>query len=157
MVNNPTFYKFKAVGISANQLGHKHRYLIILNSLEKCLQNGYKEMDGGVTYCLNPKFISCPSDASFEEDEEGCLSILSKKARVSRPSSILASYFTLEGQAVTRKFEGDHARIFLHELDHLDGILMTDSSRGSEVYENTEFKDWQDRQRVRQKYNFLKD
>ena len=58
MVNNQTLYKYQAVGISANQLGYSKRFLIILDSLDACLTLGYKEESKGVSYCLNPSFVS---------------------------------------------------------------------------------------------------
>lgn len=58
--------------------------------------------------------------------EEGCLSIPGRRMTVSRPSDVDVEYTDLAGARVRRKFGGMQARVFQHELDHLNGVLITD-------------------------------
>lgn len=74
---------------------------------------------------------------------EGCLSIPHLWGPVPRWEWIEASFDVLDGQSLTRKIErffGYGARVFQHELDHLDGILFTDHSLQYDlpVYQQTE-------------------
>lgn len=60
------------------------------------------------------------------EMEEGCLSLPGRRLPVTRPSDIRVSYTDLQGNRVTRDLGGMPARIVQHEIDHLDGVLITD-------------------------------
>jgi len=55
---------------------------------------------------------------------EGCLSVKGKRALVSRHQSIYVQYLDEQGQAHQQTFTDFLARIFQHELDHLDGITF---------------------------------
>jgi peptide deformylase len=57
---------------------------------------------------------------------EGCLSVPGVRGLVPRHQSIEVTYFTANGEFVQRKLTDFIARIFQHELDHLDGILFPD-------------------------------
>lgn len=57
---------------------------------------------------------------------EGCLSLPDYSALVRRKARIEVAYFTPEGEAVWDQLQGLSAAIFQHELDHLDGLLITD-------------------------------
>jgi peptide deformylase len=58
--------------------------------------------------------------------EEGCLSIPDVFARVVRPAEIVVSYQNELGEEEKQNLDGLTARVFQHELDHLDGILFID-------------------------------
>ena len=70
---------------------------------------------------VNPT-ISVLGDA-LEDDWEGCLSLPGLRGVVPRPARIRYSGFTIEGEPLERTAEGYHARVVLHEADHLDGVL----------------------------------
>jgi peptide deformylase len=46
--------------------------------------------------------------------------------RVRRPSWIQAKYTNKDGQVVEERFEGLTARCYLHELDHMNGVVFTE-------------------------------
>ena len=73
------------------------------------------------TVLVNPT-ISVLGDA-LEDDWEGCLSLPGLRGVVPRPARIRYSGFTIEGEPLERTAEGYHARVVLHEADHLDGVL----------------------------------
>lgn len=59
-------------------------------------------------------------------DNEGCLSVEGFRGLVERPESIDLEYFDRNGKKCSLHAEGYLARAFLHEIDHLDGILFAD-------------------------------
>jgi len=73
---------------------------------------------------VNPKFIW--KSEELEEDSEVCLSIPGLEVPVFRPSEVRIKYQTLEGIEQEETMAGIKARIFQHEMDHLEGIVMTD-------------------------------
>ncbi len=60
------------------------------------------------------------------EDIEGCLSVPNLRGKVDRPEKIKVKYINQSGEEVTIDAEGYIARVFCHEIDHLNGILYTD-------------------------------
>jgi peptide deformylase len=76
------------------------------------------------TAMINPQII----DRSIEviQGWEGCLSVPDLRGLVSRHQSIEVIYLTKYGELVQQELTGFVARIFQHELDHLDGILFPD-------------------------------
>jgi len=78
--------------------------------------------------CINPE-VTEKSNKQIEM-EEGCLSIQSPDgpvfAPLARSETITATWKTLDGKTERRKLSGVSARAFLHELDHLNGILFID-------------------------------
>ncbi len=65
-------------------------------------------------------------DDLTEPGWEGCLSIPELRGIVPRTRRIRWSGFTPEGTRLTEEADGYAARIFQHELDHLDGVLYLD-------------------------------
>jgi len=82
-------------------------------------------------FCVDPKIIRGGGSTTIEE--EGCLSIPGKYFLVERPTWIKVAYNTLSGNKIESKLTGFEARVFQHEYDHLDGILIMD--RGKLVME----------------------
>ena len=101
------------LGISANQLGYKYRVFAMRGETKK---------DSIV--CFNPEI----KDFSPEMNtmEEGCLSLPDVFARVVRPAHVAISYLDKDGKEEGQLASGMTARVFQHELDHLDGILFVD-------------------------------
>lgn len=94
------------VGLSANQLGLPYR-CFIMNADE-------------LIPCFNPKVVDYSSKMVYLE--EGCLSFPGLYVKIKRPQRIKVRYTEPNGNVVTRVFEGMSARVFQHELDHLNGI-----------------------------------
>ncbi len=61
-----------------------------------------------------------------EEGWEGCLSIPGIRGLVPRAVSLKVRYLTVSGESLILDLEGFPARIFQHELDHLDGLVFLD-------------------------------
>ena len=58
--------------------------------------------------------------------EEGCLSVPDIREKVARPCRVTVRGLDLEGRPVEIEGEDMLARVFCHEVDHLDGILFID-------------------------------
>lgn len=74
------------------------------------------------------------SEEGSVEEVEGCLSVPNMAGTVERPETITVVYTNEKGERVKMKPNGYLARVFCHEIDHLDGILYTDKAK--EVHEN---------------------
>jgi peptide deformylase len=100
----------KGIGLSANQCGFKHRVFV---------------MGAGDEYVafFNPKVISLSDEMVLME--EGCLSYPLLSLRISRPKEIMVEYQDFNGELRNTKLVGISARCFLHELDHMNGIVYT--------------------------------
>lgn len=108
-------YQSKGVGLAANQVDLPIRMFVA---------NPTGEKGSGEEYViLNPE-VDRPKGS--QAAEEGCLSLPGVHGEVVRPKSIRLSAFDIKGNPIDATFEGFLARIFLHEIDHLDGTLFFD-------------------------------
>ncbi len=73
---------------------------------------------------VNPEVME--QAEAVEKGWEGCLSIPGIRGEVPRPTQVRVRYQTLEGATVEKEFDGFVARVFLHENDHLHGIVFLD-------------------------------
>ena len=73
---------------------------------------------------INPRIIN--KSEEIEEDWEGCLSIPGIRGFVPRNKEIEVNYLDREGKEKIETMSNFLARIFQHELDHLDGIVFLD-------------------------------
>ncbi|NIV04571.1 MAG: peptide deformylase [Calditrichae bacterium] len=105
----------EGIGLAGPQVNELKRIFVIdLSLIEADLSPGA---------FVNPKILSTESTDTMEE---GCLSIPDVRADVIRPYKIDVEYQTLEGKTVRETMEGLLARVFQHELDHLNGVLFID-------------------------------
>ena len=75
---------------------------------------------------FNPRIVTVDDTVSPDEGEEGCLSFPNLWLKVKRPKNITVEYFDKTGKSCIIELTGIDARCFLHELDHLNGIVFTD-------------------------------
>lgn len=76
---------------------------------------------------VNPEFVQ--QDGAQVEDE-GCLSLPGFFARVERSAHVVLKGFDRDGTPVHLEGEGLRARVFQHEMDHLDGTLFVNRLQG---------------------------
>lgn len=96
-------------GLSANQIGVVKRVFVY-------------EREGEFEACINPRIISASEEV--EEDVEGCLSLPGAVMPVPRHLTLELEYRDLRGEVQRIQAEGWVARVFQHEIDHLDGKLI---------------------------------
>lgn len=109
------------VGIAAPQVFQPIRLFILASHPNPRYPNAPKMKP---TAIINPKIIS--KSNKLIKDWEGCLSIPGIRALVPRSSNIKVRYQNRDGIQHTKIFKGFIARIFLHEHDHLEGIMFLD-------------------------------
>jgi peptide deformylase len=73
---------------------------------------------------INPTVLDASTDMIL--DWEGCLSFPEVFVKINRPSWIVAEFFDETGEKQVGKIEGYDARCYLHESDHLNGIVYKD-------------------------------
>ena len=71
---------------------------------------------------INPRYEALGNDT--EDDWEGCLSVPNLFGLIPRYQRIQYWGFDLDGQPLSGQLDGFLARVFQHEVDHLDGILF---------------------------------
>jgi peptide deformylase len=86
----------------------------------------------------NPKIIS--KSVGTKIDEEGCLSFPDIYGKVRRYNEINIEYQNLNGALIKKKFNGQKAKIFQHELDHLDKVLFIDRLGKKDLRDNEKNK-----------------
>ncbi len=111
----------EGVGIAAPQVYRTERIFIVASKPNKRYP---KAPDMDPTAMINPEIL-WKSDET-EKDWEGCLSIPGIRGKVPRPTKIGVRYVTREEETVETEFEDFVARVFQHELDHLDGVVFLD-------------------------------
>lgn len=98
------------VGLAANQIGVARRVIVWEH-----------EEDSGAL--ANPQIVD---RGGRVEDEEGCLSLPGLRYPVVRAQWVRVEGFDDRGEMVRLEAEDLVARIFQHEIDHLDGVLFID-------------------------------
>lgn len=100
----------QGVGLAAPQVGVLRRIAVIEYGEQ------YFEI-------INPKITKQSGEAV---EEEGCLSVVGIRGTVKRPEFITVEYTDRNGEACKLEAQGILARVFCHEIDHLEGILFVD-------------------------------
>ena len=114
-----TMYAAPGVGLAAPQIGVPLRVFVSDPSAGRDA--------GDLTVMINPELVE---HDGVQTEPEGCLSVPGFEAPVPRPLRAVVRGLDRDGR--TREVEGRGllARIFQHELDHLDGSLFIDRLRG---------------------------
>lgn len=113
-------YEADGIGLAANQIN------LDMNLFVSHVPS--EDDEGEPKVFVNSKMISSNGESSYAE---GCLSIPGVQLDVIRPEIITLDYQDIEGETHTETFSGLFARAIQHELDHLNGKLITD--RVSEI------------------------
>ncbi len=111
--------KANGIGLSANQIG------LDLNVFVAEVPDG----DGGTKFyaVFNPKFEKLSEEKVLFE--EGCLSVPGTYGEVERPERVVLAGFDKNGKPAKIKAWGLLARVFQHEMDHLQGKLFIDRTK----------------------------
>ncbi|MCS7172292.1 MAG: peptide deformylase [Armatimonadetes bacterium] len=106
----------RGVGLAGPQVGLPHRIVVV-------------EYGGKLYQLADPELVRMEGE---EWGREGCLSIPGVTVDLRRASRVVVRAKNRRGRGVTIEAEGWLARIFQHEVDHLDGILITDRAERPE-------------------------
>ena len=116
-----TVIEVNGVGLAAPQVDRSLRIFVMSSHPNPRYPDAPEEEPREI---INPEIISSSEDT--EEDWEGCLSIPGIRGFVPRHREIEVRYYDRLGAEKTGKMKDFLARIFQHELDHLDGIVFLD-------------------------------
>lgn len=105
-----TMYAAPGVGLAAPQVGVQKRVFVY-------------DVGDGPQVVLNPRIVESDGEWVFEE---GCLSVPGLSWEIVRPKQVHLVGVDLDGQEVSVEADELTARVFQHELDHLDGTLLVD-------------------------------
>ena len=78
---------------------------------------------------VNPEIIESDGEWLFDE---GCLSIPGLYVEMLRPKQVLVRGVSLDGEIIEIEADELEARMFQHEIDHLNGVLMFDRLEGDQ-------------------------
>ncbi len=104
------YHHGNGAGLAACQVGILKRLVVI-------------DMGDGLLKLVNPKVVET---SGSHEVIEGCLSFPNVWGIVVRPEKVTIEALNENGEKITLSAEGDLAKCFCHEIDHLDGIVFTD-------------------------------
>ena len=107
-----TMYDEVGIGLAAPQVGTSVRLMVVAD-----------EEGRGAQSLVNPVISEQGGSVTAEE---GCLSLPGIYAQVTRAQWVKLDAQDLEGRPVTITARGLRARVFQHEIDHLDGVLFID-------------------------------
>jgi peptide deformylase len=107
-----TMYDEVGIGLAAPQIGVSLRLMVVGD-----------EEGRGAQVLVNPTITAQGGTVTAEE---GCLSLPGIFAQVTRAEWVTLAAQDLEGQPVSITARGLRARVFQHEIDHLDGVLFID-------------------------------
>lgn len=110
--------KSKGVGIAAPQVDINARVFIFTKNVDQ------EHKRNEILEAINPEVLNVSNESIL--GEEGCLSLPGVFGNVRRPAECLVRYKNAEGVEFTETLKGFDARVFLHELDHLNGVLFID-------------------------------
>jgi peptide deformylase len=107
------------VGLSANQIGIEKRLFVAQ----------VPDVEGRPKFyaIVNPELVKKGTETAVME--EGCLSIPELYGLVERSARVTLMGYDLQGKKVKINAWGFLARVFQHEVDHLDGTVFTDRTK----------------------------
>ena len=114
-----TMRQAPGVGLAAPQVDVSLRLIVVEYGDDED-----EEAPSKLYVMANPEVTRASKDTVI--GTEGCLSVPGIQGDVERPEAVTVKGFNRRGQAMTIKAKGWLARIFQHEIDHVDGILFVD-------------------------------
>ncbi|CAI5729988.1 unnamed protein product [Hyaloperonospora brassicae] len=133
------------IGIAAPQLGHNLRMFLMLKHMPET-EEDLKTLE--YQRVLNPDILAVSK--TVKRDFEGCLSVPGYQGIVKRAQEILVQYEDADGRKVKETLTDFPARVFQHELDHLNGVMYLDRMEPGSLIHNEEFEtmEWDDIQKL---------
>jgi len=116
--------KEDGIGLAAPQVGILKRIIVVM-------------MEKGPETFVNPRIIVKSKETEIME--EGCLCLPGVFLKIKRAKKVEVEALNLQGEKVRMKTEGLTARIFQHEIDHLEGILFIDRAS---LWQKIKLKIW---------------
>ncbi len=109
-------HRAPGVGLSAPQVDVPRRVLVVDISIG--------QDPGSRRTLINPEILA--TNGPTVAMDEGCLSFPGMSIEIVRPEGVRVRFQTVEGEPVEEEASGLLARVYQHEIDHLDGVLYFD-------------------------------
>ena len=106
-----TMYEAAGIGLAAPQVGIQKRLFT------------FETEDSGRGVILNPRIVESSGEWLYNE---GCLSVPGMHFDIVRPKEVTLQGIDLDGNEMVLEADELLARLFQHEIDHLDGVLLLD-------------------------------
>jgi len=106
----PAMYSAEGIGLAAPQVGIQKRLFVY-------------DIGEGPRVLVNPEIAESSGEWGYLE---GCLSMPGLSFEIVRPKEVLLVGYDLDGTEMSIEADEILARLFQHELDHLDGVLLID-------------------------------
>jgi len=103
-----TMYDAPGAGLAANQVGVQRRLFVY-------------DIGEGPRTVINPRIVESSGEWTYEE---GCLSVPGLSWQIVRPNHVHMVGLDLDGNEISVEADTLEGRVFQHEIDHLDGILL---------------------------------
>jgi peptide deformylase len=136
-----TMREAPGVGLAAPQIGLSER-LLVIEYYEREEDEEIEDAPMKVWAVINPEIVKASEEMVM--GVEGCLSIPGLLGEVERHAEVHVKCLNKHGKPMKIKAKGWLARIFQHEIDHLNGVLFTDLAT----------RVWQPQQEVEQEQEF---
>ncbi len=128
-------YDNNGIGLAANQVGVGYRIFAMRGQPENFV-------------CFNPRIVQYSNETVVLE--EGCLSYPGLIVKVKRPQHIRCRFQTPNGDTLTKQFTGITARVFQHEIDHLDGVIFY--NKANRVHRDQALRRWKQGKIIKMEY-----
>ena len=112
--------------LSANQFNINLSAFVMHKSLENDKWFGYNSGIENYKVFINPKVTKVNDKLILGKEE--CPSVPNLVAFIERHQKITIEYLSIEGEYIEEELEEFNARVFMHENDHLEGILISSFS-----------------------------
>jgi len=120
-----TMREAPGVGLAAPQIGLSDRLIVVeYYEHEQDEEEENEDAPKKVWAVINPEIVTASEEKI--KGVEGCLSIPGLVGEVERHTAIQIKGLNRHGKPIKIKAEGWLARIFQHEIDHLNGVLFPD-------------------------------
>ncbi|MEK7648384.1 MAG: peptide deformylase [Patescibacteria group bacterium] len=120
----PIMYEKDGIGLAAPQVNQSIR--LIVTTPDPHNYEYFRQAKHEAIILINPVIIQ---HSLFKENgDEGCLSVPNLFGSVKRWKSVTITYCDRNGLKKKIKASGLQARVFQHEIDHIDGILFIDKA-----------------------------
>jgi len=103
-------YRAPGLGLAAPQIGVQRQIMVY-------------DIDDNPTTLINPRIVESRGEWVYDE---GCLSIPGLYVELLRPKEVLLEAIDINGNEIQIEADELLARLFQHEMDHLNGVLMFD-------------------------------
>lgn len=107
-------------GLAANQVGVPARIIVLEEESDKKKRGN---TGNKVIAVINPVIVGSGEE---ETAEEGCLSLPKFYEYIKRPGKVYIKGMTIDNMPFEMQYDGHMARVFQHEIDHLNGVLFID-------------------------------